>query len=134
MTTPTDIIIALRKQLRQANDRIEELEGQAGVTLFKPLQKIYLHLTKQQTRLVGLLLIRGVDNIITRDAIHLYLYGGRQECDQPELSTVNTLVAHTRRVVKPHGVMIDNEYGMGWYLTKENAERLTTITAHLRAA
>jgi DNA-binding response OmpR family regulator len=130
--TPAETILKLRQQLRDARDRIAELEHQAGITLFQPPEEHSVHLTPQQGQLLGLLLTRGVMKIVTRDMIYVYLYGALPACDQPQPNTIDVMICKIRKVLKPFNVRIDTDYNNGWYLTKESAEHITQATTHLR--
>jgi DNA-binding response OmpR family regulator len=118
-----------KDKLQVALDRIEELEYLAGLTLLKPKQ---IHFTRQQARLVGLLLTRGVMHVVSREMIFDYLYGGLPECDQPLHNAIDALIHQLRKIVKPYGNFIKSEFGEGWYLTEEGAEKLLELTDYMR--
>jgi DNA-binding response OmpR family regulator len=116
--------------LQAARDRIAELERLAGLTLLRPKQ---IHFTRQQARLAGLLLTRGVMQVLPREVIFDYLYGDRSECDHPHSNAIDSLIHQLRKLFTPHGVVIKSEFGEGWYLTKDGAEKLSAITSHMRS-
>ncbi len=131
--TTASIVLLLKRELRQARESIEELEVLAGLSLLQPPARPDVHLKPMQAQLAGLLLTRGVNKIVTRDMIHAYIYGNRIEADKPAThSSIDVLMCQLRKLCKAHGATIELAYGQGWYLTKENAVRLTEITSHLR--
>jgi DNA-binding response OmpR family regulator len=122
---------SIEMKLQAALDRIAELERLAGLTLLTPPKPDELHFTPTEAKIAGLLLMRGVDKIVTREMIHIYIYGVRPECDQPTMCSIDRQLHNLRRIVKPHNVKISNRYGDGWYLTRENAERLAAVTSFM---
>lgn len=110
------------KTLREALDRIEELEGILGLKYQLPNK---LRLTEIQTRLVGILVNRP---IIDRDSIYSLLYGHLPVSQQPkEDKIVEVHITQTRKKLARHGFKILNMWGVGYYLEDGSREELRRI-------
>ena len=75
--------------------------------------------------IIGLLLARA---ICSYDSMYESLYSSRPECDWPDdTSTIKVAVSNLRKKLKPRNITIENQYGLGWYLTKANREALIAL-------
>jgi len=129
--TPAQTILKLKRENRTLRDRIEELERLAGLDLFIPSQKVKLYLTRKQAEILGLL-VTHVNRAIPRDVIFNYLYGGLPDCDQPGThGCIDAQIFNIRKVLKPHGALIELEYGQGWFLSHQSAERIRELAPQL---
>lgn len=47
-----------------------------------------------------------------------------QKKDDPISNVIETKICHLRAKLRPHGVVIENVWGLGWKLTADSRERL----------
>lgn len=110
------------KTLRQALDRIEELEGILGLKQVLPNR---LGLTETHTRIVGILLNRP---IVKSETLFTLLYGHLPEAQQPtnhDLIAVH--IANIRRRLRKHGIALNTQWGQGYYFDADTKAQLRDI-------
>ena len=74
-------------ETEQLRNRLEELQGLLGVGNDDVSRLLtVLDATPQQCEMIGFMLRRA---IATRTALHTVLFGGRPECDQPEMKLID---------------------------------------------
>ncbi len=110
------------KTMREALDRIEELEGILGLRYRLPNK---LNLTETQHRVVGILLSR---QIIDKDSLFSLLYGHLPEKEQPtERKVVEVHMSGVRKKLAKHGYKVLCDWGVGYYLEDGAREELRKI-------
>jgi two-component system cell cycle response regulator CtrA len=92
-------------------DRVSVLEDMLSEQNLVPVQ---FRLTKQQTRLFGLLLRR---DQVTKSQAMDFLYGG--DLNEPEIQIVSVMVCQLRKRLRPFEIPIETLWGRGWYLKPE---------------
>lgn len=121
-------------ELQRLRDRVEELEDLAGmgdddVSLLRQATG----LTLAQCKILGV--IRKRRRIAPRQMIHGYVYGGRPECDQPDIKIIDVLISQARKKLRPLGIEIETGWGTGYQMTEPNRTALTALMeSHLVAA
>lgn len=115
----------LRAVILSQRDRIEELERILGLKAEFPW---LVRLTGDQRRILGVLIARS--GIVSQESLHVCLYGGKPDCDQPEIKIIDVQVCKMRATLKAYAarlgvapVEIGTEWGRGFYLTLENRVR-----------
>ena len=100
------------KELATAHERIRQLELQLIGDWEPPIE---WGLTMSERRLLRMLMHR---QYVSRDAYSLMAEagGGAEVCA--------VFVAHLRRVLRPFGVAINNRWGVGYYITRDDKARL----------
>ena len=106
-------------------DRIEELERLVGLRTVPP--RLW-GLTRQEADVLGILLRR---QVMTHAQLFEAIWGGDSECD---LKIVEVVVCKLRAKLRPHGIAIRTEHGVGYYVPPESkAAAHALIDAHARA-
>lgn len=115
------------KTLREALDRIDELEGILGMKHRLPNK---LALTEMQHRIVGILVNRP---IIDKQSLFALLYGQLPESQQPaSVKVIEVHMVSVRRKLDKHGFKVLLDWGVGYYLeegAREELRRLMRIDA-----
>ncbi len=119
----------LMSLLRLQRNRIEELESLLGVHVELPPE---MRMTPSQTEIFGMLMKR--EGVCTKEAIYTACYGGRPECDQPEMKIIDVQICKIRRIVKQRcddleiePIEIGTKWGAGYYIDEKNKARFTAI-------
>ena len=122
------------QEIQAMRDRIEELEDLIGVSIKDPNFHRW-GLSPKKTAVLGVL-YRG--KITSRESIFGAMYGGRSECDQPDdFRIVDVYLSKVRVFLKPLDISIQNNWGVGWWITDESKAKLRHLmesSAHERAA
>ena len=105
------------------DERIKQLEE----VLFGPGKFItfYQHcfrLTKTQAVILGVMVSRVV---ATKRAVELALYSDRGS-DWPDVKIFTVQVCRMRKILKPFGIEIITDHGIGWYLRELDKEKIKT--------
>jgi DNA-binding response OmpR family regulator len=110
--------------LDHALERVHQLEAMLGFRDFE------IHgFTKSQSVILGLLLRK---QTVTKEMLHDALYGDRAEWDVPDPKTIDVLVCHLRRALKPHGIQFKTWYGIGYYMDEANKAKLRAFAQEQR--
>lgn len=117
---------ALRTQgdVRKLEERIDVLEAEIAYLrdAFAPSTSVPPEwgLTAAESRILGCLLTR---QLVSMDALMATLYSIRGG-EIPARQTIEVFLSFLRRKLRPHGVIIRNSYGQGWYIEPADRERL----------
>ena len=113
MTWRDEYVAAVEAENEVLRDRIETLESLLGLTFdYPPI----LGLTGQEGRLFRFLVSR---DVLTKDAALTCLYSHRPDGDEAEAKIVDVLIYKLRRKLKPFGIAISTQWGIGYFMTNE---------------
>jgi DNA-binding response OmpR family regulator len=105
-------------------DRIEELERLIGMRMVPP--RLW-GLTGREADVLGILLRR---QVMTHAQLFEAIWGGDSERN---LKIVEVVVCKLRAKLRPHGIAIRNEYGVGYFIPPDSkATARALIAAHER--
>ena len=105
-------------------DRIEELERLIGLRTVPP--RLW-GLTRQESDVLGILLRR---QVMTHAQLFEAIWGGDSECN---IKIVEVVVCKLRAKLRPHGIAIRTEYGVGYFIPPDSkATARARIAAHER--
>jgi two-component system cell cycle response regulator CtrA len=105
-------------------DRIEELERLVGMRMVPP--RLW-GLTRQEAEVLGILLRR---QVMTHAQLFEAVWGGDSECN---IKIVEVVVCKLRAKLRPHGIAIRTEYGIGYFVPPDSkATARARIAAHER--
>ena len=88
-------------------DRIEELERLLGMRAMMPRM---FGLTRREADLLGILLRR---QVMSTTALFEAIWGGDSE---RSIKIVDVILCKLRAKLRPHGIAIRNEYGVGYFI------------------
>ncbi len=111
-------------ETERLRDRVEELERLIGMRAVLPRP---WGLTRREADVFGILLKR---QVMSRTQLFEAIWGGDSE---RESKIVDVIVSRLRAKLRPHGIAIRNEHGVGYFIapdTKAMARAL--IAAHER--
>jgi DNA-binding winged helix-turn-helix (wHTH) protein len=111
-------------QTARLRDRIEELERLIGMRMVPPRP---WGLTRREADVLGILLRR---QVMTHTQLFEAIWGGDSERN---IKIVEVVVCKLRTKLRPHGIAIRTEYGLGYFIppaSKATARAL--IAAHER--
>lgn len=112
-------------ELHRLRDRVEELEQLLGVVSGDAVDRfIAMKLTPGERRLVNILFGW---KVVRRDRLFVALYGGRIECDQPEIQTLDVVMCRVRKYLAGFDIAINTERNVGWFMTPENKQKLSKL-------
>ena len=112
-------------ETERLRDRVEELERLIGM---RPVLPRALGLTRREADVFGILLRRPV---MSATALFEAIWGGDSDCNS---KIVEVIVCKLRAKLRPHGIAIRNQYGIGYFMTPQSkAAARALITAHERA-
>ena len=116
----------LNTVLRDDNEilkaRIEQLEGMLGYEFETPR---FLGLTKQESKLFGLLMARTA--LVTQDLAVDALYGGQPEERDPRI--VDVFICKLRKKLKRWDIKIETVWGLGFRIPALDKAKAKTIMA-----
>jgi DNA-binding response OmpR family regulator len=92
-------------------DRIEELERLIGMRTVPP--RLW-GLTRQEADLLGILLRR---QVMTHAQLFEAIWGGDSECNS---KIVEVVVCKLRAKLRPHGIAIRTEHGVGYFIPPDS--------------
>ena len=105
-------------------DRVEELERLIGLRTVPP--RLW-GLTRQEADLLGILLRR---QVMTHAQLFEAIWGGDSECN---IKIVEVVVCKLRAKLRPHGIEISTEHGVGYFIPPDSkATARARIAAHER--
>jgi len=105
-------------------DRIEELERLVGLRTVPP--RLW-GLTRQEADVLGILLRR---QVMTHAQLFEAIWGGDSDCN---IKIVEVVVCKLRAKLRPHGIAIRTEYGVGYFIPPDSkATARALIAAHVR--
>jgi two-component system cell cycle response regulator CtrA len=104
-------IQALEDELQRAQDRIQTLEEEIGVTYGAPLQ---FGLTKNEVIMFGVLMKR---EHALKSTFMAALYSDKHEDAIAQEKIIDVWICKMRAKLKPFGVEISTRWGQGYYLT-----------------
>jgi hypothetical protein len=105
-------------ELQALRDRVEELEAILGLT---GVGVEHLPLTRSQAAILGMLCRR---DSCSRDSLFVALYGARTEVLQPEVGIIDVFLWRMRRLLGERGIVIQNRWGVGWWLKAEDKAKV----------
>jgi two-component system cell cycle response regulator CtrA len=111
-------------ELQLLRDRVEELERLLGLSQEKRDELFRLRLTPGRTAMLSLI-YRG--NLIRKEAALEAIYGARPECDQPDIKIIDVMLCAIRKRLKGYGITIENQHGIGWFMTPANKQKLRDL-------
>jgi DNA-binding response OmpR family regulator len=105
-------------------DRIEELERLIGMRMVPP--RLW-GLTRREADVIGIMLRR---QVITHAQLFEAIWGGDSERN---IKIVEVVVCKLRAKLRPHGIAIRTEYGVGYFIPPDSkATARALIAAHER--
>jgi DNA-binding response OmpR family regulator len=105
-------------------DRVEELERLIGLRTLPP--RLW-GLTRREADVLGILLRR---QVMTHAQLFEAIWGGDSERD---IKIVEVVVCKLRAKLRPHGIAIHTEYGVGYFIPPDaKATARAQIAAHER--
>ena len=105
-------------------DRIEELERLMGMRMVAPR---LFGLTRREADMLGILLRR---QVMTHAHLFEAIWGGDSE---RSVKIVEVVVCKLRAKLRPHGIAIRTEYGVGYFIPPDSkATARALIAAHER--
>ena len=105
-------------------DRVEELERLLGM---RPVLPRMWGLTGREADVLGILLRR---QVMTHAQLFEAIWGGDSECNS---KIVEVVVSKLRAKLRPHGIAIRTEYGVGYFIPPDSkAAARARIAAHER--
>ena len=105
-------------------DRIEELERLMGMRMVPPR---LFGLTRREADMLGILLRR---QVMTHAQLFEAIWGGDSDCS---VKIVEVVVCKLRAKLRPHGIAIRTEYGVGYFIPPDSkATARALIAAHER--
>ena len=118
---------ARMSEVEALKDRIRELEWLLGLRRQWPKPRL------KGIRVIGWqmigLLLRWP--LVTHDVAFRAIYGGRPEADQPKNVHIITTVIHRLRIaLRPYDIIIEGQYGSGYYLDAKNKQRLAELVGN----
>lgn len=106
----------LERENGELRERIALLEEQLGIRFETPL---CLNLTSQEARLFGILLKR---DLVTKQIAMIALYGHKPDCDEAEIKIVDVFVCKLRKKLAPFSIVIETQWGQGYFLGPRSKE------------
>ena len=106
-------------ELQALRDRVEELEAILGLAGVAGIE--HLPLTRSQAAILGMLCRR---DFCSRDSLFVALYGARTEVLQPEVRVIDVYICRIRRLLGERGIVIQNRWGVGWWLKAEDKAKV----------
>ena len=94
-------------EIARLYDRIEELERLLGMRAVMPRM---FGLTRREADVLGILLRR---QVMSTTALFEAIWGGDSERG---IRIVDVMVCRLRAKLRPHGIAIRNEYGVGYFI------------------
>ena len=98
---------ATEPQTARLRDRIEELERLIGMRMVAP--RLW-GLTRQEADVLGILLRR---QVMSSTQLFEAIWGGDSECN---IKIVEVVVCKLRAKLRPHGIAIRTEHGVGYFI------------------
>lgn len=118
-------LIRLRREnefLREAYRQLmEELGANPELQFIRRCRAVF-GLQPSRAKMLAVLVAGKVRD---KDSLLLAYSGNRR--DMPEIRIVDTLVRYLRIALAPHGVSIETEWGVGYYIAREGRERLNAL-------
>jgi len=111
-------------ETERLRDRVEELERLLGM---RPVLPRALGLTPREADVFGMLLKR---HLMPTTQLFEAIWGGDSDCNS---KIVDVIVCKLRAKLRPHGIAIRNQYGIGYFMTPQSkAAAHALIAAHER--
>ena len=109
-------------ETERLRDRVEELERLLGM---RPVLPRALGLTPREADVFGMLLKR---HLMPTTQLFEAIWGGDSECN---IKIVEVVVCKLRAKLRPHGIAIRTEYGVGYFIPPDSkAAARAQIAAH----
>jgi DNA-binding response OmpR family regulator len=102
---------AVAPETARLRDRVEELERLLGM---RPVLPRMWGLTGREADVLGILLRR---QVMTHTQLFEAIWGGDSDCD---LKIVEVVVCKLRAKLRPHGIAIRTEHGVGYFVPPES--------------
>jgi hypothetical protein len=111
--------------IQQLLDRIAELERVIGMdeSLARRVQRS-AGTTPMESRMLAMIFTR---EEVSRECLHVALYGLRPEDQQPEMKTLDTLLCKVRTALRQYDIEIETVVGVGWRMTLHNKKLLREL-------
>jgi DNA-binding response OmpR family regulator len=119
----TDQLAIIRKLTRErdeARDRCVQLLEQFGGIDWEPPPE--LRLRPRMRQVLGVLVRRR--GLVSRDQIILVLEAFRVQRDELDPKNVDVYVCQLRKILTPHGIEIETQWGIGWRLLEPGRQKL----------
>ncbi len=114
-------------ELDRLRDYVSQMEEAFGLNLSLPNE---FGLTPLEMKIVGLLTLQ---SIVSKEMIFAGLYGSRNECDQPDIKTIDVHICKLRRKLSAKDISIKTYHGMGYYVEDETRALLKTLCVPVSA-
>jgi two-component system cell cycle response regulator CtrA len=116
MSLRDDYVATIERENAELRERIAVLEDALGVRMEAPL---VLNLTSAEARLFGFLLKR---DLVRKDAAMIALYGHRATGEVAEPRIIDVFVCKMRKKLAPFAIMIETQWGQGYFLGPRSKE------------
>ena len=97
--------------VERLRDRVEELERLLGMRAILP--RLW-RLTRREAEVLGILLKR---QVMPQEQIFAAIWGGESDCS---LKIVEVIISKLRAKLRPFGIEIRNEYGVGYFVPPDS--------------
>jgi DNA-binding winged helix-turn-helix (wHTH) protein len=115
---------AVAPETARLRDRVEELERLLGM---RPVLPRMWGLTGREADVLGILLRR---QVMTHAQLFEAIWGGDSDCS---VKIVEVMVCKLRAKLRPHGIAIRTEHGVGYFVPSDSkAKARAQIAAHER--
>lgn len=118
---------AVEQQLRDRIAELEELIGTGG-KMVHVMQDV-LRLTPVEAQILGYLMKR---NTASREGMFLAVYGGLPERSQPDIKVLDVMVCKLRKVLDRHEVNVRTLWGIGYFMKRDDKQKLKRILEEQR--
>ncbi len=114
-------------ELDRLRDYESQMEEAFGLNLSLPNE---FRLTPLEMKIVGLLTRQ---SIVSKEMIFAGLYGARNECDQPDIKTIDVHICKLRRKLSAKDISIKTYHGMGYYVEDDTRTLLKSLCVPVSA-
>src|SRR5262249_19345468 len=122
--SPRELHVSAVPETARLRDRIDELERLMGMRMVPPR---LFGLTRREADMLGILLRR---QVMTHAQLFEAIWGGDSE---RSVKIVEVVVCKLRAKLRPHGIAIRTEYGVGYFIPPDSkATARALIAAHER--
>jgi two-component system cell cycle response regulator CtrA len=126
MTLRDDLVLKLEQENEELRARVRMLEELTGANFDAPPQ---FGFTRNEVIIFGLLL---KNKLVLRSSMMGALYFHKQ--DEAEIKIVDVWVCKMRRKLKPYGIVIETQWGQGYFIPAESKAIAQSLLDQARAA
>lgn len=118
--------IDYRERCRELEQVIGYDSGPVGA-----IRRAFPELTVDVATILSMLLKRG---FMDRRGIYAVMYSGRPECDMPTENVLDVQISNLRRGLEVIGVEVQNTFGNGWFIAKQDKAKIRALIESAPAA